>query len=83
MTKTRASLYDEYHKVFSKIKKESRQQLAIERKIIGILSELSKMNYWSKKIENEGKSEKIEKFNDKYIKLIIKLRELYEDLNKK
>ncbi len=75
-------LYKEYNRVFSGIEKNSRKQLSIEKKVLAVLLELEKMSYQANKIENEGKSEKIEKFNDKYIKLTIKLRQLYDEYEK-
>lgn len=41
------------------------------------MADMSKMNAWSKRIEKEGKIEKIEKFNNKYIALKMELVKIY------
>lgn len=75
-------LFKEYERVFGGIENKNGKQLAFERRAVDIMNTLKKMNAVSKKIEEEGKRDKIENFNNKYIALTVELRKIYGEIDK-
>lgn len=71
-------LFDEYHKVFGNIDRENTEQLRLEKKAMHIMNLLQRMNHEGKKIEKEGKRDKIENFNKRYMSLYLELHSIFE-----
>lgn len=71
--------FDEYNRVFGKIDSDNKKQSILEKKAMSIMREMRRMDFIGKKIEQEGKRDKIENFNNRYIKLKIELVTIFEN----